>query len=118
MSILVVDDDPDICEFVSDALAFDGFVVITAGNGVEALRLLDQHLPDVVLLDLRMPVMDGPTFARRCRERFGDDIPIVVMSAHRSDFRLSDVPVSGFLAKPFDLGDLSSLMARFGSHHA
>jgi hypothetical protein len=69
MSVLVVEDDPDIRDFVADALSIDGYAVLTAGNGLEALRLLDEQRPDVVLLDLRMPVMDGPTFARRCWER-------------------------------------------------
>ncbi|HEV7216905.1 MAG TPA: response regulator [Chloroflexota bacterium] len=118
MCVLVVDDDPDIREFVSDALAFDGYAVLTAGNGLEALRLLDQHHPHVVLLDLRMPVMDGPTFARRCWERFGDAIPIIAMSAFSRDFHLNELHLSGFLAKPFDLGDLNTLMAQFGGQPA
>ena len=114
MSVLVVDDDADIREFVSDALSFDGYAVVTAENGLEALRLLDEHRPDVVLLDLRMPVMDGPTFARRCWERFGDAVPIIVMSAYSREFRLADLHITGFLAKPFDLGDLSALLGRLG----
>lgn len=114
MSVLVVDDDPDIRDFVADALSIDGYAVITAADGLEALRLLDERRPDVVLLDLRMPVMDGPTFARRCWERFGDEIAIVVMTAHTGEVRLQELHVSGVLAKPFDLGHLGALVARFG----
>jgi CheY-like chemotaxis protein len=113
MSVLVVEDDPDIRDFVADALSIDGYAVLTAGNGLEALRLLDEQRPDVVLLDLRMPMMDGPTFARRCWERFGDEIPIVVMTAHARDVRLQELHVSAVLAKPFDLDHLSSLMGQF-----
>ncbi len=114
MRVLVVDDDPDICEVVTDALGFAGYAVRTAGNGLEALRLLDEQHPDLVLLDLRMPVMDGPTFARRCWERFGDEIPIVVMSAHVRAGHLDTLHVAGYLAKPFDLEQLRALVARVG----
>lgn len=115
MYVLVADDDPDIREFVTDALAWDNHEVLVAGNGLEALRLLDAHRPDVILLDLRMPVMDGPTFARCCWERFGHEIPIIVMSAHINDVPFERFPVAGFLAKPFDLKHLSALVERFGN---
>lgn len=115
MGVLVVDDDADIREFVTDALADAGHVVVTADNGLEALRLLDMHRPDLVLLDLRMPVMDGPTFARRCQERFGNAIPIIVMSANVTKRQLDALQVAGFLAKPFDLEQLTTLVTQFGS---
>ena len=118
MYILVADDDPDIREFVADALAWDDHVVLVAENGLEALRLLDEQIPDVILLDLRMPVMDGPTFARHCWERFGDQIPIIIMSAHIKALR-SDLPhAAGFLAKPFDLEHLIALVEQFGNKPA
>lgn len=113
MDILVVDDDADIREWVAAALAIDGHAVATAGDGLEALRLLDDYRPALVLLDLRMPAMDGPTFARRCRERFGDALPIIAMSAQHADQRAEPLPVAAFLPKPFDLDHLAALVARY-----
>ena len=57
--ILVVDDDPTILATVSEALDFEGFPVITATNGAEALELIDRNWPSLVLLDMRMPGMSG-----------------------------------------------------------
>ena len=61
-TILVVDDDPAIVEFVSDALRDEGYGVVTATNGVAALIAVRQYRPQVVVLDMRMPVMDGWAF--------------------------------------------------------
>jgi CheY-like chemotaxis protein len=112
MHVLVVDDDADILELVADTLGFEGYEVSIALNGLEALRSLDARRPDVVLLDLRMPVMDGPTFARRCWERFGDEVPIIAMSAHLNSVRTEDLHVTHFLPKPFDLDRLVTLVAQ------
>src|SRR3712207_4020930 len=80
--ILVVDDDPSISYTVSDILREEGYQVEAAPNGREALRKMRELLPDAVLLDLMMPVMDGWAFARACRqEPTYQDVPIVVMSA-------------------------------------
>jgi CheY-like chemotaxis protein len=113
MRVLVVDDDADICEFVAEALCMDGRDVVRAANGLEALGCLDDQVPDLVLLDMRMPVMDGFTFARQCRQRFGDRLPIVAMSAHISELHRDALPVAAFLTKPFDLDVLTALVRRF-----
>jgi CheY-like chemotaxis protein len=68
MRILVVDDEPDVRMTTQTLLELYGHVVETAANGAEAIRLAAQQLPDAVLLDLSMPVMDGFTAARKLRE--------------------------------------------------
>jgi hypothetical protein len=67
--VLVVDDDPDILDALSEILEVEGYEVQRARNGREALERLEQMLPDVVLLDLMMPVMDGWEFARSLSPR-------------------------------------------------
>src|SRR4051812_49533818 len=86
-SVLVVDDDPNVVRLMSKFLTLEGFAPVPAANGAEALRYLrDGGYADVILLDLRMPVMDGWTFRR---EQRGDpglaDIPIVVLSGMGTD---------------------------------
>ena len=77
--VLVVDDDASIRELLSTALEDDGYEVVPARNGEDALSVCERWRPDVIVLDLMMPVMDGWTFAKRLHET--DDIPIVVLSA-------------------------------------
>src|SRR5690348_13526835 len=83
-TVLVVDDEPDIREIVRLFLTDAGYAVATARDGAEALRSVDEALPAVILLDMRMPVMDGWEFARRFRERHNHRAPIVVMTAAES----------------------------------
>ena len=80
--VLVVDDDPDILDALSEILEVEGYDVQRARNGREALQRLEQAMPDLVLLDLMMPVMDGWAFARS-RAR-GARPPIIVLSADRN----------------------------------
>ena len=85
-TVLVVDDDPDIRELESMALAFDGFEVLTASDGQEALRVLSTRQPCVIVLDLMMPGMDGLTFlAERQKRSLGERIPVVCVSAAGRD---------------------------------
>jgi DNA-binding response OmpR family regulator len=82
LSILVAEDEPDIREFLSIALQINGFKVITARNGEEAVALTSRHRPDLVLLDVRMPKVSGyqacETLKRASDTR---EIPIVFLSA-------------------------------------
>jgi two-component system, chemotaxis family, chemotaxis protein CheY len=112
--ILVVDDDEGIAEFVGMALSDDGYEVATVLHGAAALDLVGRQAPDVILLDMRMPIMDGWEFARRYRERPGPHAPIVVMTAARdAATRASEIEADGVLAKPFDLDALLEIVARF-----
>ena len=109
--MLVVDDDPDIRELLFTALEDEGFEAVPAGNGQEALAIIRTFRPDVIVLDLMMPVMDGWTFAKRLRER--DDIPIVVLSAATDLARhAKTIGAAAVIAKPFDLDQLLPKVAR------
>jgi CheY-like chemotaxis protein len=114
--VLVVDDDPSIRELLSTALEDDGYEVVPARNGEDALSVCERWRPDVIVLDLMMPVMDGWTFAKRLHET--DDIPIVVLSAandlerHAKALGATDV-----VGKPFDLDQLLPKVARAAETH-
>ena len=108
-SILVVDDDPGIVGFLELALMDEGYAVRVAANGREALDQVSQWRPNLILLDMNMPVMDGWEFCRKLRSRGAaeESIPVVVMTAARdAASRSQDVGAQGFLGKPFDLDHL------------
>lgn len=111
--VLVVDDD-SIRDFVSVALSYEGYEVVSAENGEAALGAIDRGRGvAVILLDMRMPVMDGWEFARVYRERPGPHAPIIVLTAARdaADYA-AQIQADGFLAKPFDLDALLRTVAR------
>jgi DNA-binding response OmpR family regulator len=110
--ILVVDDDRAILSAVADALALEGYAVRTAANGREALKAVDEGAPSVILLDMRMPVLDGWGFARALRER-GVRSRILVMTAAENARRWADeIAADAYLAKPFELEDLLTTVER------
>jgi two-component system, chemotaxis family, chemotaxis protein CheY len=114
-TVLVVDDDPDILEALSEILEAEGFEIRRARNGKEALDRLEPDPPQLILLDLMMPVMDGWEFAQRMRQRPPEiaRIPIIVLSADRNvGSKASDLGAVGHLAKPFELNDLLELVRR------
>ncbi len=113
--VLVVDDDPDIRELLSSALGDEGFEVAPAANGEEALAVISTFRPDVIVLDLMMPVMDGWQFASELRAR-DQEIPLVLLSAAR-DLRLhaQRLAAADVIEKPFDLGELLPKVARAAS---
>ena len=112
--ILVVDDDPDILEALSEILEAEGFEIRRARNGKEALERLEPDQPQLILLDLMMPVMDGWEFAQRMRQKpVYSSIPIIVLSADRNvGSKAQDIGAVGHLAKPFELNDLLEMVRR------
>jgi CheY-like chemotaxis protein len=111
--ILVVDDDPDIRATVSEILDLEGCDVAAASNGVEALEQIESSPPCVVLLDMRMPVLDGWGVARELRAR-GVGVPIVVMTAAQDAGRWArEIEADAVLPKPFELHDLLDVVSRF-----
>ncbi len=105
-TILVVDDDVSILETVSQILSLEGYDVVQATGGEEALSAVTRAEPSLILLDMRMPGIDGWAVARALRER-DLAIPIVVMTAAENAKRWADeIGASGYLAKPFDLEQL------------
>jgi two-component system chemotaxis response regulator CheY len=106
--VLVVEDDESIRNVITDVLEDRGFRVIGATNGVDALHRLDEYRPDVMVLDLLMPVMHGWDFMETYAEKTGGDpIPIVVVSVNPALPRsFNRFGVRGVVAKPFDVDDL------------
>lgn len=105
--ILVVDDDPALRALLTDYLAASGFVVDTAGNGVEMLQQLALAMPDVIVLDLMMPGEDGLSLARGLRKN--SDIPILMLSARGEEIDRVvglEVGADDYLAKPFSPREL------------
>jgi two-component system response regulator MprA len=108
MRILVVDDDRAVRESLRRSLAFNGYTIETAGDGVEALEKIAADRPDAVVLDVMMPRLDGLEVCRRLRS-IGDDLPILVLTARDSvSERVAglDAGADDYLPKPFALEEL------------
>ncbi len=107
--ILVVDDEPEIRKTVAASLEAQGYMVHTAANGEEALRQASLVLPDFVILDLMMPVMDGLETCRRLRT--WTEVPILVLSARSEEVqkvRALDLGADDYLTKPFGMDELTA----------
>ncbi|MDJ0953048.1 MAG: response regulator, partial [Acidimicrobiia bacterium] len=107
-SILVVDDEESLTDLVGSALRFAGYTVRTAGDGFDALRSIKDHVPDLIVLDVNMPELDGFEVCRRIR-RDGLDTPVIFLTARddiddlRTGFRQGG---DDYLTKPFSLEEL------------
>jgi CheY-like chemotaxis protein len=110
--VLVVDDEPGIRETVTAMLEIEGYDVAEAKDGADALAQVEARQPDVILLDMRMPVLDGWAFAAELRAR-DLAIPIVVMTAARDAARWAgEIAATAFVAKPFGFDDLLQAVER------
>lgn len=108
-TVLLVDDEHAILDALSGILEDEGFRVVTAGNGREALARLEEGAPDVALVDVMMPVMDGRELLREIQaDARWRHIPIVLMSAVPQTILEREAPLTcaGFFQKPFDLWQL------------
>jgi CheY-like chemotaxis protein len=112
--VLLVDDDESIRDFVRIVLSDAGYEVATAEDGQAALELLAGWSPSLILLDMRMPRMDGWQFSRVYRERPEPHAPIVVLTAARdAAASAAEIQADAHLAKPFHLADLVHLVNRY-----
>jgi len=108
----VVDDDRDVQELVSTVLRSEGYEVECAGNGEEALRKIDTGKPELVVLDLMMPVMDGWTVLERLRTRGAARPVVVVLSAYAERSRALTAGAADFIVKPFSITELTASCRR------
>ena len=111
--ILLVDDDPNLLVVLSEQLREDGFDVSTARDGLEALRRLESGWPDLLVIDLLMPRLDGVALARRIKSEA--DLPIIVLSAvdtADSKARLLDEVAEDYIAKPYHYPELRARIQR------
>jgi two-component system, chemotaxis family, chemotaxis protein CheY len=117
--ILIVDDDEAIREFIIMALGDEGYEVREAAHGAAALDLVERETPAVILLDMRMPVMDGWAFSRAYRRGRPPHAPIVVLTAARDAAQYAgEIAADAFLAKPFDLKELIQVVGRLAEDTA
>ena len=108
--LLIVDDEPDINELLSYNFRKRGFDVVTACNGKVAMETLNGFLPDVIILDIMMPVMNGVAFCRELKSTHRyKDIPVLFLSATSNDFLVDEALQAGgmmYLSKPSQIGML------------
>ncbi len=110
-SILVVDDEQNIRTFISSALEDEGYHVIEAANGLDALNHINGHPLCLIILDMRMPVMDGWKFLEQYSETPEPHAPVLAFSANLTSTTLPE-GIIGFLPKPFNLIDLLNWVAK------
>ncbi len=107
MRVLVVDDDPPSVKMISFLLREEGYDVVSADNGVTALELIDREPPDLVILDVMMPHLDGFEVCRRMRQKV--DVPIIFLSAKGETVdKVTGLQLGAddYLAKPFEPAEL------------
>ncbi len=114
-TVLVIDDDVDIVESIREVLEDEGYSVVTARNGEEALQLLTNVTPSVILLDLAMPRMDGGEFRElQLRSPTLATIPTIVMSAaDRTPEKAAPLEPHECLVKPIKLATLLEAVGRY-----
>ena len=106
--ILVAEDEADLAMGLRDNLQFEGYTVFVAGDGEEALRAATEHSPDLILLDIMMPKVDGLEVCRRVREQ-GFTIPILMLTAKSQEIdivRGLEVGADDYITKPFSIREL------------
>ncbi|HEY7937999.1 MAG TPA: response regulator transcription factor [Candidatus Limnocylindrales bacterium] len=111
--ILVVDDDPNLLVVLAEQLRADGFEVATARDGTEALRRLEHAWPDLLVIDMMMPRMDGLTLAREVKERA--DLPIIVLTAIDTGDNKADLleeVAEDYVTKPYHYPELRARINR------
>jgi len=114
--ILVVEDHAPIVKLIKAALEGQGHGVITAANGAEGLLRVNDSHPDIVILDLMMPIMDGHQMLRVIRENAATEkLPVVVLTAKSSDVDVVKglrAGISYYLTKPFSVDELLAIVNR------
>ena len=106
-TILTADDDPQLLRLVMRNLQLEGYDVLVASDGKQALELIEAHQPDLVLLDVMMPKMDGFTVCQRVREF--SSVPVIIVTARGQDqdkVRGLDIGADDYLTKPFSVDEL------------
>src|SRR5205814_9004984 len=113
--VLIVDDDVETLSVERELLAESGYRVVEARDGAEALRAVQEDAPAVVVLDVQMPGMDGPSFARELRMALRR-VPLVILTAAADPRREADrCNAEAYLSKPFDAQQLVSVVRRFAA---
>ncbi|MDX1763952.1 MAG: response regulator [bacterium] len=112
-TVLIVDDEENIRTLYKEELSDEGYEVILASNGYEALEVLNTQKPDAIILDIKMPGMDGVNLLKLIKERNKDDIPVIICSAYeeyKQDFSLW--ASEEYIVKSSDLTKMKSALHR------
>ncbi|HEX2922448.1 MAG TPA: response regulator [Chloroflexota bacterium] len=118
LKVLVADDEEAITELVAFALELEGFQVIQAPDGPEALRLAKEEHPDLAMVDVMMPGLDGREVSRRIKEDpTTARIPVLLFSAAPNP-DLTEAKADGFMPKPFDVNQLVDIVRHYISEAA
>ncbi len=108
--IMVVDDEPNIVQTLQDRLEMNEYEVVTAGNGKEGLERFEEEQPDVILLDVIMPIMDGHEMLEALRKRpTGKNVSVIMLTARSQTqdiARANACGIDDYIVKPFDLSEL------------
>ena len=108
--IMVVDDEPNIVQTLQDRLEMNEYEVVTAGNGKEGLERFEEEHPDVILLDVIMPIMDGHEMLEALRQRpAGQNVSVIMLTARSQTqdiARANACGIDDYIVKPFDLSEL------------
>lgn len=108
--ILVVDDEPNIVQTLQDRLEMNEYEVFTAGNGREGLKRFEDERPNVILLDVIMPIMDGHEMLEALRKQpGGQDVSVIMLTARSQTqdiARANACGIDDYIVKPFDLSEL------------
>jgi two-component system response regulator MtrA len=112
MHVLIIEDDEPTAQAVGEVLELEGFAVRRVRNGADAIDVLHDFTPDVVIVDLQLPVMDGRSFIELYRRRVRPAASVIVMSG-RTDGRsiAQSIGADGYVAKPFESAQLLSAIS-------
>ena len=106
-TVLVVDDEQNIVNIIAFNLKKEGYEVLTAGDGEEAVEIVEKHQPDLILLDIMMPKMDGYEACRKIREKY--NIPIIMLTARAEELDKVlglEMGADDYVTKPFGTREL------------
>jgi two-component system response regulator MprA len=120
--ILIVDDDPNVLELLRVNLASQGYLITTAHNGVEALAAIGQRVPELMILDVMMPEMDGWEVCKLVRDKYQAAIKILMLTAKDTArdkvIGKNILKADEYMTKPFDIDELLSLVKKLLSQGA
>lgn len=118
IKLLMVDDETQICELMQSHFARRGYDVLIANSGRQAIDLTKANNPQVMLLDKRMPEMDGIQTLEAIRQ-FNQELKVIIVSADdldsETEARIKDLKVAGYLHKPLIIGEFDALVAKVAS---
>ncbi len=118
VKVLLVDDAPDVREMISDFLKMEGYQVVTASNGLEALQVLEKEKPEAAIVDIEMPEMNGLEFSKKVLSQ-NPNFPIVIISAYVEKYSMdyiSKIGIKTILRKPINLNELAQSIRDLTNH--